>query len=72
MRYFILTILFVGFLLTSRVVSTKIHSFDGQIDLVVNAEVLADAESSNYCYNGGVGATSCSIEAGINILNNVR
>ena len=65
---YFMAILFVGGLLTSLMVSEQIHPFDEQIDLLVNAEVLADSESQNYCYHGGVGATSCSIEAGINIF----
>ena len=34
---------------------------------LANVEALANGESS-YCYAGGVGSTSCSIDAGIEIL----
>lgn len=35
-----------------------------------NVEALADGESAPFCYSGGHGAMSCSIEGGIQILNN--
>ena len=36
-------------------------------DIWQNAEVLASGEGPN-CYNGGVGASSCSIESGIDVF----
>lgn len=37
--------------------------------IFANAEALSSVEfPSNVCYNGGPGASSCSIEAGINVF----
>ena len=35
---------------------------------LANVEALATSESSSSCYAGGVGATECSIDAGIEIM----
>ncbi len=56
----------LGVMITTQRLYTSNHSFDETI--MKNAEALASDESVHHCYNGGVGAISCSIDAGIDVF----
>lgn len=66
-RTFALVVLFIATLNVFIVNGNKIgieHFGLSQVEVMANTE---DAELNPVCYNGGEGASQCSIEAGINI-----
>lgn len=64
-KLIILTLIIVAI---SNIFIFKLRISNLNLKALLNANVEALADASNPCYSGGIGAQSCSIDAGTEIL----